>query len=334
MARTTSHLGDREVLAARTPKNAVDPWKPHVFFVEPERTSAGVIEDVATILLTNRECPFRCVFCDLWRNTTDERVPTGAIPRQIEYALTRLPPARHLKLYNAGSFFDAQAVPPEDHRAIAALVGGFETLIVENHPRFCGRSCVLFRDLLGTKLEVALGLEIADDAMLRRLNKRMTLEDFAQATEFLRRHDISIRSFVLLRPPWLTDEEGAAWAIRSLAYAFLLGAGCCCVIPTRAGNGIMDALAGSAEFAPPSMAALERVHAAGITMNRGRVFADLWDIARLFRCSHCGPLRAARLQEMNLTQQILPVVGCETCASGPALQSPMVGGVQADGGRS
>ena len=98
-------MNDREIIAARPPKNAVDPRVPYAFLVEPERTAAGDVADIATIFLTNRECPFRCLFCDLWKNTTDSRVPVGAIPEQIDYALARLPSARQIKLYNSGNFF-------------------------------------------------------------------------------------------------------------------------------------------------------------------------------------------------------------------------------------
>ena len=77
---------------------------------------------MATIFLTNRECPWKCLMCDLWKNTLEDSVPPGAIPEQIREALRVLPPARRIKLYNAGSFFDGRAVPPEDHAAIAELV--------------------------------------------------------------------------------------------------------------------------------------------------------------------------------------------------------------------
>ncbi len=73
------------------------------------------MEPVATVFLTNRECPFRCLMCDLWRNTLTETVPVGAIPAQIDHALLRLPPAKQLKLYNSGSFFDPHAIPPQDY---------------------------------------------------------------------------------------------------------------------------------------------------------------------------------------------------------------------------
>src|SRR5438874_12571289 len=116
---------DRWIVSQRGPRNVVDPWRPYAWSVEPERTAAGRVEDTAVVFLTNRECPFRCLMCDLWKNTTDERVPDGAIAGQIEYALARLPPARHVKLYNAGNFFDAQAIPPADWSRVAQLLDPF-----------------------------------------------------------------------------------------------------------------------------------------------------------------------------------------------------------------
>src|SRR5207237_7383867 len=110
----------------------------------------------------------------------DESVPAGAIPAQIDYALTRLLKAQSIKLYNSGNFFDKQAIPPDDYGQIAARVRHFNTVIVENHPRLCGPPCVEFRELVGTRLEVALGLERIHPQVLPALNKQMTLDDFAR----------------------------------------------------------------------------------------------------------------------------------------------------------
>ena len=101
-------LSDADILLARPPKHDVDPEKPYAFFSEQERAADGRLVNVATIFLTNRECPFRCLMCDLWKNTTDKSVPPGAIATQIDFALERLPPAHQVKLYNSGNFFDAQ----------------------------------------------------------------------------------------------------------------------------------------------------------------------------------------------------------------------------------
>jgi len=308
-------FSDAEIVAARPAKADVDPAEPYAYLVEPERSAEGMVEDVATVFLTNRECPFRCLMCDLWTHTTDETVPEGAIPAQIDFALDRLPPARHIKLYNSGNFFDRKAIPPSDYGAIAERVGGFDTVIVENHPKLCNKACVAFSERLDGQFEIALGLETAHPTVLDRLNKRMTRDDFRRAAGFLREHDIDVRTFILLRPPFLSEKEGIEWALRSVEFAFDAGVQTCSVVPTRAGNGIMSQLADDGHFTPPSIASIEAVLAAGIRLQHGRVFMDLWDLERFVDCDRCAPQRCERLHQMNLTQTVLPPVTC-SCGEG------------------
>jgi radical SAM enzyme (TIGR01210 family) len=316
MPELRDHPTDAEIVAARGPKNPVDPYVPWAYFVEPERTATGEVVEVATIFLTNRECPFRCLMCDLWKNTTDERVPAGAIPAQIDFALERLPPARQIKLYNSGNFFDPLAIPREDYAAIAERVRSFENVIVENHPRLCTDECLRLRDLLGTNLEIALGLETIHAEVLRSLNKRMTVADFDLATEFLRSAGIGVRAFLLLKPPNMTDEgQAIEWTLRSVAHAFAAGAGCCSVIATRGGNGAMEQLESAGQFAPPRLESLERVLEEGIRMASGRVFVDLWDAEQLPACAACHRERIERLRQMNLRQEILPSIACHCGAA-------------------
>jgi radical SAM enzyme (TIGR01210 family) len=302
---------DAWVLSRRPAHPAPDPWRAHGAMVEPERTRHGGVEDVATVFLTNRECPFRCLMCDLWKYTTRQRVPAGAVPAQIEQALAVLPPARHLKLYNAGNFFDAQAIPPGDLPRIGALVRDFRTVIVECHPLLVGGRCLAFRERLTGELQVAMGLETVHPDVLPRLNKRMTLADFARATRFLKENEVPVRAFILLKPPLLDEAEGLLWANRSVAWAFDAGVECCVLIPTRAGNGAMDDLLSQGLFSPPRLASLEAALAQGIGLRGGRVFADLWNVEQLFACPRCGPARAERLRHMNLHQEVPPPIACD-----------------------
>ena len=299
----------RWITARRGPKNVLDPWRPYAFFWEEETGPSGEQIPTATVLLTNRECPYRCLMCDLWQNTLDTRVPSGAIAAQIRHALDRLPPARQIKLYNAGSFFDPQAIPPEDYAEITQAVASFERVIVECHPALVGERPRRFQSLLSGSLEVAIGLETVHPEILARLNKRFTVIDFETAAAFLAAHRIGLRVFLLLRPPFLCEAEGVWWAKRSLDTAFDAGASVCCVIPTRGGNGAMEALVASGDYAPPTLASLEAVQEYGLSLGRGRVFADLWDIETFFT-EPCSAARAARLAEMNRTQHLPPPVVC------------------------
>jgi len=359
--REYSSTTDQWILAQRPARNPVDPGRPFAFFIEEERAESGETASSATIFLTNRECPWRCLMCDLWKNTLTESVPPGAIPVQIDFALLRLlgphsaashpaplvekqettplrtptplvsaqragpiargdacesiPKPTQIKLYNSGSFFDRRAIPPADYPAIGQRVRRFERVIVECHPALIGDSCLRFRDLLSGRLEVAMGLETAHPEILSRLNKRMTLKQFARAAEFTRRNGIALRVFILVKPPFLNEAEALCWVKRSLDFAFDCGATVATLIPTRAGNGALEALAAQGQFSPPKLETLEAAAAYGVDLGRGRVFADLWDLEKFSTCVHCFTARLARLREMNLRQAVPPLISCPQCGT-------------------
>ncbi|HEX3130056.1 MAG TPA: radical SAM protein, partial [Thermoanaerobaculia bacterium] len=259
--------------------------------------------------------PWHCLMCDLWQNTLTEKLPPGAIPEQIDHALANLPPARQIKLYNSGSYFDPNAIPVEDDEAVAERVRRFERVIVESHPALVGERCLRLRDLLSpARLEVAMGLETVHPEAGPRLNKRMTPDAFARVADFLRNHDVVLRVFILVKSPFLDEVEGLEWALRSLDFAFECGATVAALIPTRFGNGAMESLGEQGLFSPPRLATLESALATGIERGRGRVFADLWDLERFSDCPHCFAVRAERLRTMNLTQTVPPLPPCDRCS--------------------
>ena len=303
-------INNKWIVSNRGKKNHIDPQKPYSWLVEKERTRSGKIEDTGTIFLSNLECPFRCLMCDLWKNTTNKSVRIGDIPNQIEWALKQMPEVKHLKLYNSGNFFDKKAIPEEDYRQIASLLSGFETIIVESHPKFINEKCLLFKEMLNPELEVAIGLETVHLEVLQKLNKQMTLNDFNSAVRFLAKNGIRSRAFILLKPPFLSESEGIFWANKSIDYAFEVGVQCCTVIPVRAGNGAMDILMKKGDFSLPMLSSLERVLEYGIGLSSGRVFADVWDLELFSECEKCFDERQRRLMTMNLSQKNIDRIVC------------------------
>lgn len=295
----------------RPPKEIMDPQKPDFFLHEQEIQRDGRIKKVNTIFLTNRECPFKCVMCDLWRHTLDEPTPEGAIPNQIKYALNRLPKADVVKLYNSGNFFDGKAIPREDYDRIAELLSSFEHVIVENHPKLIGAFIADFRNRLPGSFEIAMGLESIHPDVLPRLNKQITKDDFSNAVSFLSQADISTRAFILLNPPFLTDEAvNIEWCVKSVNFAFDAGVSACSIIPTRDGNGIMDQLRKKGEYVPPKLSALETAFDNALKLQKGRVFCDVWDLEKFSNCKYCIEARKNRIEKMNYTQTVLPHVQC------------------------
>jgi radical SAM enzyme (TIGR01210 family) len=317
---------DRFVLDRRPPRRAVhDPWKAQGVVIEDERTATGEIERTATVFLTGRECPWRCVMCDLWQFTTADDTPAGAIAAQIVAARAGL---RHearaitqLKLYNAGSFFDPRAVPDADVPEIARALSGLSRAIVESHPSLVGDRTRRLVDSLAShasapRLEVAMGLETAHPDALEQLHKRMTLDSFARAAGRLSALGAALRVFLLVSPPFVPCDQQDDWLTRSVDAAFAFGASVVSLIPTRSGNGAIDAISADGAFTPPRLRDLERSLALAFPRRPGldrRVFADLWDLDRFADCAACLEARRARLHAMNLSQAQAPGVECLRC---------------------
>ena len=297
----------------RKEREALRMDRPGGWLWEMEPDGTGAQRPVLTMFLTNRECPWRCLMCDLWRHTRTGPVPPGAIPSQIDFALQAagpIPPGTRLKLYNAGSFFDSGAIPPGDYPAIAARCRAFDSVLVECHPALVGdgRRIREFQALLfPARLEVAMGLETAHPEVLERLNKRMTLDDFQRATGVLRSIGVGTRTFVLVAPPFLPREQVVEWTGRSAAFAFSAGIEWVAVIPTRLGNGALERLQSEGWFEEPTLDFEDAVDAA-MALRRGMLLADLWDLERFGGGGPSFDARRRRLEVMNQQQRVLPRV--------------------------
>jgi archaeosine synthase beta-subunit len=301
----------RWIVKRRGAKNTVRSDRAYGQLLEVERMEDGRVCEVATIFLTNRECPWKCVMCDLWRNTT--AATEGSVSDQIETALQQMRGADRatvLKLYNSGSFFDSGAIPTSAWSAIADVCNRFEHVIVECHPRLVNAKVLRFVELLKGTFEVAMGLETCHPAALEKINKRITVADFQHAARFLRSNNIFVRTFLLVGVPFISQSEQEHWIRESIRTAFDAGSNVASLIPTRLGNGAMEELEYAGEFNEPTLHELEMAFDFGLRENSGRVFADTWDIERFCKCSDCAGARADRLQRMNLSQQVESPVRC------------------------
>lgn len=300
------------VKSMRGPKNLLNPHEAYDFLWEEECQASGELLSTITVFLTNRECPYRCIMCDLWKNTLDETVPPGAIAHQIDLALQSLPPARQIKLYNAGSFFDRMQIPLEDYASIADRLATFERVVVESHPAFVGERTWQFSQMIAGQLEVAIGLETCNPLALGFLNKQFTLAQFKIACEKLADHHIRLRVFTLLNAPGVPATPTLFWEKESLRFAFECGADVCVIIPTRGGNGMMEQLARDGIYTKPGVRSIEAVLDYGLSLGKGTVYADTWNIDDFVDCA-CSRARIDRIQQLNKTQLTCSRIACATC---------------------
>ena len=117
---------------------------------------------------------------------------------------------------------------------------------------------------------------------LDALNKRMTTDDFARAADELHRRGVSLRVFLLIAPPFVPPNEQDEWLLKSVAFAEACGASVISLIPTRGGNGAMEALTAQGLFREPTAAdvarSFQRVigRAPSPESRAPRIFLDPW----------------------------------------------------------
>lgn len=318
----------RRVRSRRPPKPTRDPWRAQGWHRESERRPDGSSVLDLTVFLTGRECPWACVFCDLWRYTTDTPTPAGAIRGQLRQALEDAGPLdgpAQLKLYNASNLFDRLAVPEADDESIARLAAPFERVVAESHPKLVGDRALRFADRIDGRLEVAMGLETVHPKAQPRLGKGANLDDYDRAIRLLHEHGIDWRAFVLVGAPFVPVEEDARWVAETVRFAVDRGARHVSLIPVRGGNGTLESLEERGEWVPPTLDSLENAAAAvdAITTRRETVVTvDLWDIESLGGgCDACRPTRIERLREVNARGHFAPA-GCARCSLAPRPHEP------------
>ncbi len=300
-------INRRDVEQLRGPKRSLLPNQPFDVVTEFESDEDRKPVSVLAVFLTGAECSFRCTFCDLWQYTLDIPTPRGALVEQLELALNRYPKTDWIKLYNASNFFDPRCVPPDDVPAIAMLCKSYSRIIVENHPKWTRPSILEFRDQLTGRLEIAMGLETVEPSAIKLLNKEFNLDEFRNAADWLRDHEVDLRCFVLLQPPGTPPEASVDGVVEAVAFANICGARHVSIIPTRGGNGVMEQLQSQGLYVPPSAGKLEQSFAACLsTFQQMLISVDLWNWQHLSgHCLRCSEPRRCRLEEMNLCQSVL-----------------------------
>ncbi|MEM2870603.1 MAG: archaeosine biosynthesis radical SAM protein RaSEA [Thermoplasmata archaeon] len=212
-------LGTKSEGARQVPGRWRDPRKPVAFWIEPDALDGQEVR-AAVLLLRTRGCSWaRCTMCGYHR----EAAPAGGedVLAQFRTWLERVGAERVAKLYTSGSFFDGREIPADTRLIILEEAGRrFERVVVESRPEFLTEEAL--RDAINKcpQLEVAIGLESASPRVLEwSVRKGLTPADFERAAGLVHRMGARVRSYVLLKPPFLTELEALEDAVASILRA-------------------------------------------------------------------------------------------------------------------
>jgi hypothetical protein len=177
-----------------------------------------------------------------------DRAPTSPVA-QLERHFRESPVDRPdlLALYNDGSFFADREITGDQRLELAAWVSarGFRRLVVESLPQFMtpARLTPFLATLAPTGLTVGVGLQSATD-LVREIcvNTSFGLDVFEQALAVALRLGVRVKTYVMVKPPFLLEHEAIADVDASAKYLAARGADNLTLCPTRIADHTLAAL--------------------------------------------------------------------------------------------
>lgn len=230
----------------RTPNQPIASW------IEKDRLIEG-IGDSLVIIMNSATCEWAkgasggCSMCG-YSNETSDALSAENLIAQVHHALDKFTdrPFQAIKIFNSGSFLNAAEVPVQAQNEIMESIGKISAvseLIVETRPEFVTQEALQrIKDLLGKEkaLELGIGLESSNDIVrIHNINKGFTFDDFRRAVKIALDLEVRIKSYLLLKPPFLTEREAIADTIKSAIDSMKIGARSISINPVNIQTGTL-----------------------------------------------------------------------------------------------
>jgi hypothetical protein len=148
----------------------------------------------------------KCLFCGY--GTMEGRRPDyRSLRKEIDDFFSSVAAGDHVKVFGSGSFLDERQMPPDARVYFieACRKAGVKQLTIESRPEYIIPE--VLEEFSGMELTVAIGLEVADDKILDKMNKGFHLKDFEAAAAVLKSKDVKVRAYLLVNPPYVADVQ-------------------------------------------------------------------------------------------------------------------------------
>lgn len=141
-------------------------------------------------------------------------------------------------VYNSGNWFADREVPPEARRGIykEIALSQAEAMMVQSLPQFITpRTIEEAKGILGDKkLIVGIGLQSSNDTVRHLcVNTTCTKDRFEQAVQLLSNSGYLAETYIMIKPPFLTEREAIQDTVESIQYLDSIGLRNVSICPTR-----------------------------------------------------------------------------------------------------
>ncbi len=205
-----------------TPKNS-DTRQPVNFWSEKEFLNGKFVNSFVIILKT-KGCEWSsksgCSMCGYFNDSYQKEVSSRDLLIQFEKAMDSYKGEEIVKIFNSGSFFDDNEIKSKTRlKILDNLSKKTEKISVESRPEYIDKFKLNEIKKITNKIEfeIGIGLETANDYIRENsINKGFDFKQYKKATEILKKNHIKIKTYLLLKPPFLTEKEAIEDTINSI----------------------------------------------------------------------------------------------------------------------
>jgi len=200
-----------------------DPKKPVSFWSEKDILDDKLI-DAFVIIFRTKGCSWAlksgCSMCGYFNDSMWKNVSDDDLLMQFDTAMKNYSGQNFVKFFTSGSFLDDKEIKPKVRQKILKkLAETTDKVSVESRPEYItDEKMSEIKDIFKSKIfEVGVGLETSSDFVREHcLNKGFKFEDYKNATKTLKKHNVKLKTYVLIKPPFLTEKESIEDAIKTV----------------------------------------------------------------------------------------------------------------------
>jgi len=180
--------------------------------------------DTFVIILRTRGCSWAlrsgCSMCGYFNDSAWAKVTDEQLFSQYQKAMEKHNGERFIKFFNSGSFLDNYEVSKKVRNKIFLdLKDKVEKISFESRPEYINKKTVdeTKKILDNNQIEIGVGLETADNIIRNNIiNKGFSYKEYKKSTDILKKNDIKVKTYVLIKPLFLTEKEAMDDAVNTV----------------------------------------------------------------------------------------------------------------------
>ncbi len=177
------------------------------------------------VILKTRGCTWAlaggCTMCGYANESAWSKVTEDQLVTQFEKGWSKYQGEEIVKIYTSGSFIDRHEVMPEAQARILDIIGDRPKKVAfESLPGFVTDDAIA--PIVGrvSKMEIGIGVESSNDRVLRdSINKGHPFSSFPEAAEVCKKHNVSVKAYLMCKPPFLKECDARVDATETVAKA-------------------------------------------------------------------------------------------------------------------